>query len=78
MENNKNKIKAFLGRYIKIQDLDDDKNIFDLGLVNSLFSMQLVMFLEKEFNIKVENNDLNIDNFSTVNKLTDFIERKSV
>ena len=46
------KIYSFLTRYIKNRELKDDDNIFDLGLVNSLFTMQLVMYLENEFSVK--------------------------
>jgi acyl carrier protein len=38
--------------------------------------MQLVLFIEKEFSIKVENEDLDYDNFRTLNAIVGFIERK--
>jgi acyl carrier protein len=55
-------------------DLDDD--IFEQGLVNSMFALQLVMYLEKEFSIKIENDDLQLSNFNTINHIEDFIQRK--
>ena len=58
-------------------DIHDGDDIFALGLVNSLFAMQLVMFVEKEFMITAENDDLNINNFCSINALTAFVERKS-
>ena len=77
MENIKTTIKLFLTRFFRNHELNDDENIFDLGFVNSLFAMQLVMFLEKEFGIKVNNNDLDIKNFKTINAITDLVIRKS-
>ncbi len=47
-----------------------------MGFVNSLFAMQMVMFLEKEFAIKVETNDLNTDNFRTINNMGNLIKIK--
>jgi methoxymalonate biosynthesis acyl carrier protein len=77
METIKAKIKVFLTRFFRKHQLNDDENIFDLGFVNSLFAMQLVMFLEKEFGIKVENNDLDRNNFQTINALANLVNRKS-
>lgn len=72
----KNKIKDFLSRHIRNHELSDDENLFASGLLNSLFAMQLVMFTEKEFQIKVENEDLDLKNFSTINSLSGFILKK--
>lgn len=75
-ETNKEKVRAFLLRFIHKPDLCDDEDIFALGFVNSLFAMQLVLFVESEFNITVENDDLEIENFNSVNAITGLIERK--
>jgi len=72
----KSRIRAFLGRFFRDSELKDDDDIFALGFVNSLFAMQLVMFIEKEFDIRAENKDLDINNFRTVNSITEFIEKK--
>ena len=72
----KQKIKEFLEKYIKNIDLSEDKDIFQSRLVNSLFAMQLVLFIEKEFNIKVENEDLDLTNFNSIIAIAAFIERK--
>jgi len=76
MEENKEKIKKFLSRFFRKHELGDDEDIFSLGFVNSLFAMQLVMFIEKEFGISVENKDLDLKNFSTVNAINQLIENK--
>ena len=57
--------------------MEDDEDLFASGLVNSLFAMQLVLFVEKEFSIKVENQDLDIANFKSVNAITGFIQSKT-
>lgn len=70
-------IEAFLqkrlGSGIRLNPEDD---IFKLGLVNSLFALELVVFLENTFGIKVENKDLDLKNFSTLNNLEQFIGKK--
>jgi len=72
------KIKQFLARYFKDYDLQDDEDIFSLGFVNSLFAMQLVMFVEQTFQITVADEDLNIDNFRTIKALASLVQRKTV
>jgi len=70
------KTKGFISRHFKSYDLRDDEDIFSLGFVNSLFAMQLVIFVEKEFQMKVDDEDLQIENFRTVNALVDLVRRK--
>jgi len=77
MDNTKIKIKEFLTRFFRNHDLADDEDIFSLGFVNSLLAMQLVMFVEKEFNVTIENDDLDLDNFRSVNAIADLVQRKS-
>ncbi|MBT2574031.1 acyl carrier protein [Bacillus sp. ISL-51] len=71
------KIKAFLSRFFRKRELLDNEDIFELGFVNSLFAMQLVMFIEKEFSIRIDNQDMDMENFRTVTKIAELIERKS-
>jgi methoxymalonate biosynthesis acyl carrier protein len=40
--------------------------------------MQLVMFLEKEFAVRIETTDLNMENFRTINSIINLIESKKV
>ena len=72
----KEKIREFLGRYFEERDVKDNDNIFELGLVNSLFAMQLVNFVEQEFDITVENEELVLDNFKDINSILSLVESK--
>lgn len=78
MEQHKESIKAFLTRYFRNHELEDNKDIFAQGFVNSLFAMQLVLFVEQEFGIAIENDDLDFDNFRTINAIAQLVERKTV
>jgi methoxymalonate biosynthesis acyl carrier protein len=69
-------VRAFLTKFIAVGNFGDDENIFLSGYVNSLFAMQLVLFVERNFNITVEDMDLDINNFSSINNLTSFIDHK--
>jgi methoxymalonate biosynthesis acyl carrier protein len=69
-------IRGFIGRFVRGHDLRDDEDVFATGFVNSLFAMQLVTFVEKTFGLQVESEDLEIDNFRTVNAIVALIARK--
>jgi len=70
------KIKKFLSRFFNTEQLKDDDDIFSLGVVNSLLALQLVDFLEKEFCITIEDEDLDIDEFRSINSMDKLAERK--
>ena len=74
----KSAIKQFLKGAFKNYDLQDQEDIFALGFVNSLFAMQLVLFVEKTFHITIDNEDLELDNFRSINALTNLVQRKQV
>ena len=70
------KIKEFLSRFFKNHDLKPEEDIFALGFVNSLFAMKLVSFIEAELGVRVEQEDLDIANFRTVDAMVAFVERR--
>jgi acyl carrier protein len=54
----------------------DDDDIFRLGLVDSLFALQLVLFVEQEFGLRVEGEELDLDNFCSIDAISSFVSRK--
>jgi acyl carrier protein len=54
----------------------DDSDIFELGLVDSLYALQLVGFVEQEFAISVDGDDLDIANFCSIAALSEFVTAK--
>ena len=74
------KIRSIIEDNFKIFDSDvefsDEDHIFRKGFVDSLFAVKLLAFLEQEFGIKIGNDDLNIENFQSVNKIISFVENK--
>lgn len=74
--NTKNKVKEFLAQYMDIASISDTDNIFEMRLVNSLFAMQLVNFIEQEFDVTLDNDELDIDNFKDINSIVALIDSK--
>ncbi|MHC4751310.1 MAG: acyl carrier protein [Planctomycetota bacterium] len=74
------KIREFVKMNLAVYEDDavfgDDDNIFELGFVDSPFAIQLICFIEEEFQIKVGDNDLDIDNFTSINRIVAFVSSK--
>jgi methoxymalonate biosynthesis acyl carrier protein len=70
------KIRAFILASISLPDLSDDDNLFESGIVNSLFAVELMTFLEKTFAVEVTPDDLDIANFQSIDACADFVARK--
>lgn len=56
--------------------LNNGDNIFETGFVDSSFALQLVAFLEERFGIAVTDEDLDLENFSSIDRMITFIGRK--
>jgi acyl carrier protein len=69
-------IRRFFLSSIPVTQLDDDANLFESGIVNSLFAVQLMTFVEKTFAIEVDMDDLDIQNFKSLDATTAFVLRK--
>ena len=76
----KEKIRKFIESNLVVfedeAEFSDSDNIFEMGFVNSLFAMKLVNHIEQEFGIEVDNDDLEISNFSSVDRIVQYIESK--
>jgi acyl carrier protein len=69
-------LRDFVGRFMRGHDLQDGEDLFATGYVNSMFAMQLVQFVETTFGVTCESEDLEIDNFRSIDALTAFVVRK--
>jgi len=76
-DNHRAAIRNFLENFISEEEFSDEDDIFALGLVSSLMAMQLVLFVEKTLGIRVESEDLDIDNFRSIARMADFMQKKS-
>ncbi len=70
-------VRGFILSSIAIPKFGDDDDLFESGIVNSLFAVQLTTFVEKTFGIAVEADDLDMANFKSLNATTAFVLRKN-
>lgn len=72
----KKTIKNFFLEFIDDVELGDEDDYFESGIVNSLFAMQLVLFVEKTFEIQLTGEDLDIKKMNTINAIVDLVNKK--
>ncbi len=70
----KSTIRNFIQKITRKQEILDDEDIFQGGIVNSLLTIQLIMFIEKNFHINIDNKDISLENFRTLNKMEEYIQ----
>lgn len=70
-------IRKFLAPMLDINALADTDDIFQKHYVNSMFALQLVQFVEREFQIAITDDDLELENFSSVKNLASFVMTKT-
>ncbi|MYU55616.1 MULTISPECIES: acyl carrier protein [Streptomyces] len=52
-----------------------EQDLFDAGLVSSMFAMQLVVHLEDEYDIEIVGPELSMDNFRSVRAMSALVLR---
>ena len=61
---------------VEVKDLEAD--LINDGLMDSLMLVDLLTFLEQEYQITIDFEDLEIDNFRSIKSITQFVDsRKS-
>jgi methoxymalonate biosynthesis acyl carrier protein len=73
----KRSLREFILRSVRLPGLGDDDDLFESGIVNSLFAVQLMTFVEKTFALEVAEEDLEIGNFRSLNATAGFVLRKN-
>ena len=54
---------------------DADESLFDSGFLDSFALPDMVTELEREFNIKIPDSDLNPRKFESISRIEDYVDR---
>ncbi|MBQ8208394.1 MAG: acyl carrier protein [Clostridia bacterium] len=65
----------FFANEKKISGIDENTDLFKEGHVNSLFALEMVVFLEKTFSLKIPRKEMNKANFTSVGAMAALVER---
>ena len=74
MENRKKIEKYFKENFF--EDFINEKSLFGKRLIDSMDLVLLINFLEEEFNVSIDGNEVNIENFDSVDKIVNLINSK--
>ena len=60
----------------KRREFRNDDSLLESGMIDSLGVLDLVSFIETEFQITVADDDLTPENFQTIERMMAFVDRK--
>ncbi len=79
MSDSKDKIKAFIVDNFLFGNEDglkDETSFLEEGIIDSTGVLELVTFLEEEFSISVDDEELIPQNLDSINNVTAYVQRK--
>ena len=56
--------------------LDNDTDFFEKGIIDSTGIIELISYIEMTFNFTILDEELTLENFSSINKVSAFIKLK--
>ncbi len=59
------------------RDISEDEPLIEKGVLTSLQTVELVMFLEDRFGINVEDEEFSEENFGTIRAIAELVESKT-
>jgi acyl carrier protein len=59
-------------------ELPNDASLLDRGIIDSTGVLEIVLFLEGEFDIRIKASEMLPENFDTVNNMVAFVQRLRV
>jgi len=72
-------IKTFIRTeliYDDEKDFDEDTNLIERGIIDSMSLVRLISFIEENYEIQVQDEDIVPENFSSLNKISSFIAER--
>jgi len=79
LSDNKSKIRAFIVENFLFgndADLNDETSFLEEGIIDSTGVLELVTFLEEEFEIAIDDEELIPENLDSINNVTAYLEKK--
>ena len=57
--------------------MTDDDSLLESGVVDSLGILDLASFIESEFKVQLEDEEMSPENFDSIESITQFVSRKA-
>ena len=78
MSANTDRIMALFRDQLNVDVTDVDTDLINAGLMDSLMLVDLLTFLEQEYQITIDLGDLDMSHFSSVGSIARFVESHKV
>jgi methoxymalonate biosynthesis acyl carrier protein len=70
-------IKSDLARGKGVGTLNETDDLIEAEIMDSLGIMKLILFLENNFSVKISDDDLTLENFSSIQSIYSLLEMKT-
>jgi acyl carrier protein len=60
----------------KKRNITDQDNLLESGIIDSLGVLEIVTFLQEEFSLAVEDDELTPENFQSIASIAQFVEQR--
>jgi acyl carrier protein len=68
-------IQEYVEELAKQDDLDPSENLFETGILTSVHVLDLIAFIEENFEVSISPDDLSIENFGSIDAMVTFTEK---
>jgi methoxymalonate biosynthesis acyl carrier protein len=75
-ERERDQVIRYIADRVKGVEVDHDEDLFASGHVNSLFAVQLVMWIQRTFGVQIERGELDFENFKSIDAIIGFVDGK--
>ena len=72
-DDTRNRVLELVREGLLVEVPNDEADLFETGLIDSLAFVELLLLIKTEFGVEVEIDDLEVDNFRSVTRITAFI-----
>ena len=77
--NTEQRVESFIMQnfYVQPGSVGSETSLVDSGVVDSTGMLELIAFLESEYDIALEENEVTPENLGTIARIAAFVERKT-
>ena len=72
-------VRAFITSNFYVADpsvLDDKASLLDKGIIDSTGVLEVILFIEETFGVKIEDSEMLPDNLDSIERIANFVTRK--
>lgn len=70
------RVAAIFEEHLSVAVPSVETDLFESGGLDSLVFVELLMLLEREFEVKVELEDMDLDNFRSIRRIAEFLGKR--